>query len=177
MPNFKEPFVIETNSNDFGIGAVLMQNEQPSAYLSKTLGPRNTSLSTHEKEMLAIVIAVNKWSHYLSLDHFVIRTDHQALKHFLSQRITSLLQQKWLTMLLGLSYESQYKRGVENTAADGLSRIPIQRSKLKVVTALVRTWTQELQTSLERDTSTKICTTGNGAINRAKGDLLPVFWV
>lgn len=67
--------------------------------------------STYEKEMLAIVTAVGKWRHYLSLDHFVIRTNQQALKYFLTQRVTTLLQQKWLTKLLGLNYEIQFKRG------------------------------------------------------------------
>lgn len=75
VPNFNEPFVIETDASDFGIGAVLMQNEQPIAYLSKALGPMNDTLSTYEKEMLAIVTAINKWTHYLNLDHFIIRTD------------------------------------------------------------------------------------------------------
>lgn len=61
LPHFKKPFVIETDASYYGIGAVLMQNEQPLAYLSKALGPKNAALSTYEKEMLAIVTAINKW--------------------------------------------------------------------------------------------------------------------
>lgn len=39
LPNFSEPFVIETNASGTAIGAVLMQNKHPLAYFSKGLGP------------------------------------------------------------------------------------------------------------------------------------------
>ena len=40
LPNFQEPFTIETNACDGGIGAILMQKEQPVAFLSKALGDK-----------------------------------------------------------------------------------------------------------------------------------------
>lgn len=64
LPNFCEPFILETDSSDYGIGAVLMQNKQPIIFLSKTLGPKNAAMLTYEKEVLAIIIAVQKWRHY-----------------------------------------------------------------------------------------------------------------
>ncbi|KAL0315333.1 UNVERIFIED_CONTAM: Transposon Ty3-G Gag-Pol polyprotein [Sesamum radiatum] len=60
-------------------------------------------------------------------NHFIIRTDQKSLKHILDQRIDSVLQQKWVAKLLGLSYEVQYKKGSENKAADeGLKATPFQ---------------------------------------------------
>lgn len=50
VPNYQLPFVIETDACDVGIGAVLMKEGHPIAYLSKTLSPRNKALSTYEKE-------------------------------------------------------------------------------------------------------------------------------
>lgn len=85
--------------------AVLTKNGKPVAYLSKEFGPKNAAMSTYEKEMLAIVTAIQKWRHYLGMNHFVIRTDHEALKYFSTQKVTTLLQQKWLTKLLQLDYE------------------------------------------------------------------------
>lgn len=79
-------------------------------------------LSIYEKELLALVTTVNKWRHYLEGHHFILKTDHQSLKYLLEQRITTALQQKWLTTLLGLDYEIQYRRGIENLVADALSR-------------------------------------------------------
>ena len=37
VPNFNEPFVIETDASKTGIGAVLMQNDHPLAFISKSL--------------------------------------------------------------------------------------------------------------------------------------------
>lgn len=65
LPNFSQPFVIETNANCYGMGVVLMQQKHPIAYISKALGPRNKSLSAYEKELLAITFVVSKLRHYL----------------------------------------------------------------------------------------------------------------
>lgn len=66
--------------------------------------------------------AIGKWRHYLEGHHFIIKIDNQSLKYLLEQRITPPMQQKWLTKLLGLSYEIQYKKGIDNKVAHALSR-------------------------------------------------------
>ena len=58
LPNFEEEFVIETDASGFGIGAVLQQRGHPIAYLNKTLAPKHQALSTYEKELLAVVLAL-----------------------------------------------------------------------------------------------------------------------
>ena len=45
LPNFHEPFTIETYACEGGIGAVLMQREQPVAFFSKALGVKHKQLS------------------------------------------------------------------------------------------------------------------------------------
>ncbi|KAL8167041.1 hypothetical protein V2J09_008540 [Rumex salicifolius] len=79
-------------------------------------------MSTYEKELLAILLAVKKWRHYLEHAHFFIRTDQQALRHILDQHVTTHLQKKAVRRLLGLSYSISYKKGQENKVADALSR-------------------------------------------------------
>jgi hypothetical protein len=39
LPNFHKPFVIETDSNDYGFGAMLLQDGHPLAFISKARGP------------------------------------------------------------------------------------------------------------------------------------------
>jgi RNase H-like domain found in reverse transcriptase len=56
--NFNVPFTIETDASDLGMGAVLMHGRCPIAFLSKALGIKNRSLSTYEKELLALFTAV-----------------------------------------------------------------------------------------------------------------------
>ena len=109
LPDFSKPFVIETDASHSGIGAVLMQQQQPIAYLSKSLPPTKHSLSTYEKELWALVYVVNKWRSYLLGHHFLIKTDHQSLKFLLEQRVTLMLQHKWLTKLMGHDYSINYK--------------------------------------------------------------------
>jgi Integrase zinc binding domain/Integrase core domain/Chromo (CHRromatin Organisation MOdifier) domain len=91
--------------------------------------------------------------HYLEGQPFIIKTDHISLKHLLEQRLTHALQHKGLCKLLGLQYEIQYKKGVENKAADALSRRPGLCSEAEnyAVTELMPSWLQELQDSYKQD--------------------------
>ena len=54
LPNFNEPFIVETDASGLGIGAILQQGGHPIAYMSKSLAPKHHSLSTYEKEFLAV---------------------------------------------------------------------------------------------------------------------------
>jgi hypothetical protein len=58
LPDFSQPFCVETNASDMGVGAVLMQNKHPIAFISKHLGPRLRGLSTYEKEYIAILLDI-----------------------------------------------------------------------------------------------------------------------
>jgi hypothetical protein len=58
LPNFAKPFAIETDASDVGVGAVLMQDGHPLAFLSKALGPKSRGLSAYEKVYMAILIVV-----------------------------------------------------------------------------------------------------------------------
>lgn len=122
LPNFDKVFVVETDASGTGIGAVLMQDHHPIAYISRMLKPKQQALSVYERELLAVVFAVQKWSAYLMHRHSIIKTDQKSLKFLLDQAVTTPFQHMWIAKLLGYSYEIQYKMGKENVAADSLSR-------------------------------------------------------
>jgi hypothetical protein len=99
-----------------------MQEGRPLAFTNKQLSKRNLGKSIYKKEMLAIMHVVDLWRPYLLEQRFQIKTDHQSLKYFLEQRISSPEQQKWVTKLFGYDYEIIYKKGKDNVVADALSR-------------------------------------------------------
>ncbi|CAJ2651202.1 unnamed protein product [Trifolium pratense] len=122
LPNFELPFEVECDASGRGIGAVLMQQRKPIAFFSKALFDGNLAKSIYEKESMALVLCIQHWRHYLLGKQFIVYTDHKSLKHFLQQRVTSPDQQGWLAKLLGYQFEVKYKPGMENKAADALSR-------------------------------------------------------
>lgn len=86
LPDFDKPFVIETDASGVGLGAVLLQDKHPIAYFSKAFGSKHLLLATYEKELMAIVAAIQRWKGYLMNKPFIIKTDHQALKYMLEQK-------------------------------------------------------------------------------------------
>lgn len=87
LPNFSKPFHIQTDAYDSGVGAVLLQEGHPLAFVSKALGPRTRNLSTYDKEFLAILVAVEQWRAYLQHSEFTIFTDQRSLMHITDQRL------------------------------------------------------------------------------------------
>jgi len=121
-PDFTKTFIVECDASGNGIGVVLMQDEKPIAFESPPIKGKFLSKAIYEKEMLAILHALKKWQPYLMGRHFKVKTDHDSLKYFLEQRLSSEEQQKWVTKMLGYDFEIIYKKGKQNVVADALSR-------------------------------------------------------
>jgi hypothetical protein len=152
LPDFSLPFAIETDACATGIGAVLIQQGHPLAFISKALGPRNRGLSTYEKEYMAILVAVDQWRHYLQSAEFIIFTDQKSLIHLNEQRLHTPWQQKVFTKLLGLQYRVVYKQGVDNRVADVLSR-RTQTDQVLAVSCATPQWLEEVIHSYAADSN------------------------
>ena len=150
LPNFAIPFIVETDACATGVGAVLMQENKPIAFLSKALGPTHQHLSIYEKEFLALIMAIEKWRSYLQRQEFIIRTDHKSLSYLTEQNLQSDLQRKAMTRLMGLHFKVVYRKGKENVAADALSRVG-HLMALQSVSVATPKWMQEVLNSYHTD--------------------------
>lgn len=148
LPDFTKTFVIETDTSEKGVGAVLLQDGHPLAYISRALGPKNQVLSTYEKECLAILLAVDQWRPYLHHAEFVIKTDQKSLTRLDDQRLTTPWKHKSLTKLLSLKYKILYNKGVENIVADALSRInPQDQLEVLAVSYSQPAWLEKISSA------------------------------
>jgi hypothetical protein len=155
VPDFSKQFVVETDACDSGVGAVLTQEGHPIAFMSKSMPNRSKALSTYDKEMLAIVLAIDKWRPYLLGRRFLVRTDHRSLKFLLGQRITTPNQQKWIAKVLGYDFDIEYKKGLENKAADALSRKFEESHALHTLTTFTHDVRSKICESQEKDSETQ----------------------
>ena len=93
-PQGSEPFRIEADSSDFASGAILSQQLpreekwHPVAFYSKSLSPVEQNYKIHNKEMLAIIHALEEWRHFLEgARHPVeIWMDHKNLEYFMTAK-------------------------------------------------------------------------------------------
>ena len=85
LPDFLKTFEIECDASGIRIGAVLIQDKRPIAYFTEKLGGATLNYPTYDKELYALVRALQVWQHYLWPKEFVIHTDHESLKHLKGQ--------------------------------------------------------------------------------------------
>ena len=80
------------------------------------------SYPTYDKELYALVRALQTWQHYLWAKEFVIHTDHESLKHLKGQHKLNKRHARWMEFIETFPYVIKYKQGKENVVADALSR-------------------------------------------------------
>lgn len=133
MPDFFKKFIVKTNASGQGLSIVLMQEGRPIVFLSKALSRRNKRKSVYEKELMTIVLAFQKWWHYLLGRQFKMHMNQKSLHFLMKQQIIGHKQQKWLIKMLEFNFKIIYKSGCKNKVADSLSRNPKFVEKIMVI--------------------------------------------
>jgi len=89
LPNNSKPYKVEVDASDFAVEGILSQEQddgkwKPVAYISHALSSTERNYEIYDKEMLAIMTALEQWRQYLlGTQHmFTIFMDHKNLEYF-----------------------------------------------------------------------------------------------
>ncbi len=113
--------VVMTDASDVGYGAVLLQNGRPVGFMSHAFSDVQRRWATGEQEAFAIVKALQQWRPLLVWSRFTVKTDHRNLLYM--AKSTNAKVRRWYESISDLNFTISHVAGVDNGAADGLSRV------------------------------------------------------
>ncbi|XP_076926979.1 uncharacterized protein LOC143590362 [Bidens hawaiensis] len=129
-PEWSNTFEIMCDASDSTVGAVLCQrvDKKPVViyYASKTSSEAQLNYTIIEKELLAVVYALDKFRSYILGSKVVVYSDHSGVRYLIENKDTKPRLIRWVLLLQELILKSVTKKGCENVVADHLSRIPLE---------------------------------------------------
>ena len=119
-----ESVTLSVDVSSTGLGAVILQNDQPVAFASKAFTETQMRYAQIEKEMSAIVFECVKFHQYIFGKTITVQTDHKRLQSIMKMPLY-LAPIRLLKMLMKLqryNLKVEYTKGTELYVADTLSR-------------------------------------------------------
>lgn len=127
-PQHGQEFILDTDASNVAVGAILSHEidgkEHVIAYMSKALNKHEESYCTTRKELLAVVIALKTFHHYLYGQKIHLRTDNAAVSWLKSLKNPSGQVARWLQVLGTYNMTVSHRSGKKHSNADALSRAP-----------------------------------------------------
>ena len=87
------------------------------------MNENQVNYSTTEKELLAVIFALEKFRSYLIGSKVIVFTYHAALKYLLTKGDSKPRLLRWILLLQEFDLEIRDNKGVESVVADHLSRL------------------------------------------------------
>jgi len=123
--------IIETDASNYVSAGVLSQRDDagvlhPVAYYSKKHSPAECNYDIYDKELMAIIKAVEEWRPECEGAAYPLRliTDHKNLEYFMTKKLLNRRQARWSEFLTWFDYEIIYRPGKSNGKEDALTRRP-----------------------------------------------------
>ncbi|MCO5570233.1 hypothetical protein L7F22_023951 [Adiantum nelumboides] len=124
LPDLRKSFQVRCDACGSSIGAVLMQDGHVIAYECRILRGPEKHMQIYEKELLAVIHALESWKHYLLGADFTVQIDHQSLRYFLTQAKLFEKHLLWANFLSMFHFQLVHVAGKKNVVGDALSRRP-----------------------------------------------------
>ena len=127
FPDWSGPFILDTDTSDTGIGAVLSQLQEDAsecvvAYASRVLSKQERNYCVTRRELLAVVSFLQHFKQYLLGKPFTIRTDHSALTWLQNFKYPEGQLAWWLEQLQEFEFTIVHRPGKMHRNADAMSR-------------------------------------------------------
>ncbi|GBG85595.1 hypothetical protein CBR_g40323 [Chara braunii] len=120
------PCVVTTDASQYGIGAVLQQDDgngyRPVEFMSARMPCEKVATSTYERELYALRQALDHWKHYLLGRHFKVYSDYDTLRWLKTQAKMTTKLTRWAAEIDQSNFELKPVKGKYNVVADALSR-------------------------------------------------------
>ncbi|XP_024874017.1 uncharacterized protein K02A2.6-like [Temnothorax curvispinosus] len=131
--------VLSVDSSKDGMGAVILQENKPIAYASKSLTLNQQNYAQIEKELLAIVFGCQRFHQFLFGKEFIVETDHKPLEAIFEKPLDKcpLRLQRLRISLQNYSFVVKYKPGSQLYLADTLSRAHYNDENFDVIESAV----------------------------------------
>ncbi|KAF8748393.1 hypothetical protein RHS01_10878 [Rhizoctonia solani] len=127
--NPNTPYFLETDASGVAMGAILSQQGEdnclhPIAYMSKSFSGAKANYDTHDKELLAIIKALEEWRIFLEATDKPVQvfTDHRNLEYWMQARTFNRQHARWRVFLSDFNFEIHYCPGKQSGKPDALSR-------------------------------------------------------
>uniref|UniRef100_A0A151UHI4 Enzymatic polyprotein n=1 Tax=Cajanus cajan TaxID=3821 RepID=A0A151UHI4_CAJCA len=137
IPNPEAQLIVETDASNQGYGGILKQKvenhpEQIVKYHSGIWNPAQTKYSTIKKEILSIVLCMQKFQHDLINKTFLLRIDCKSAKEVLEKDVKNLVSKqifaRWQSLISCFDFEIEFIKGKNNSIPDFLTREFLQGS-------------------------------------------------
>jgi hypothetical protein len=137
QPDYTQPFFLATDASAYGVGAILSQEgdfnartkkfiQQPIAYYSATFTPTERNYDIYERELLAVIKALEHWRPHLAAteEPVTVLTDHANLTFWKNPRKVNRRVARWFATLQDYNLIIKHVPGKLHTGPDMLSRPP-----------------------------------------------------
>lgn len=120
--NPSSDLAIQCDASQKGLGAALLQDQKPVVYTSHALTETETRYAQIEKEMLAIVYALEKFNQFTYGRHVSIYSDHKPLEAISKKPLAPRRLQGMIMRFQKCDLDVQYERGKNMYIVDLLTR-------------------------------------------------------